>query len=53
MARKPASAGHMKKGPTPLTAKARIARPSSPVSGGKVSPVRKALEKAYGKHTKR
>jgi len=42
----------MKKGPTTLTAKARIPRPGTTL-GGKVSPVRKALEKAYGKHSKR
>jgi len=52
MAKKPASAGHMRRGPTPLTAKAREPRPGTTL-GGKVSGIRKALEKAYGKHTKR
>jgi hypothetical protein len=52
MARKPASAGHMRKGPTPTTAKARPHAPGTTL-GGKVNPIRKALQKAYGKHTKR
>jgi hypothetical protein len=44
--------GHMRVGPTTKTAKARIERPGTTL-GGKVGGIRKALEKAYGKHTKR
>jgi hypothetical protein len=42
----------MKKGPTPMTAKARPHAPGTTL-GGKVGGIRKALEKAYGKHCKR
>jgi len=49
MARKPASAGHMKKGPSTKDARANMKRPDSTL-GGKTNPIRKALVKAYGKH---